>query len=139
MEFESVVTLHKNLRVMANYSWQRSVDKASGRDAGYAPHHHVYGRADWQYARDRLVSAQLNHVAGRERAPGDARKPVDDYTTLDLTVRRERGRGKWDFTLAVRNVFDADVREPSPAPGLQLPNDLPMAPRALSLQASYQL
>jgi outer membrane cobalamin receptor len=139
MEVESVLNLHKDVRVMANYSWQRSVDKASGRDAGYAPHHHAYGRADWQFARERLLSAQFNYVAGRARAPGDARLPVDDYTTLDLTLRSERGRGKWDFTVALRNVFNADVREPSPAPGLQLPHDLPMAARALSLQASYQL
>ena len=139
MEFESVVTLHKDLRLMANYSLQRSVDQATGKDAGYAPRHHAYGRADWHVARDRLISAQLNFVGGRERPHGDARNPVDDYTTLDLTLRSERGRGKWDITASMRNVFNADVREPSPAPGLQLPNDLPMAPRAVSLQASYQL
>ncbi len=139
MEFESVVTLNKQLRVLANYSWQRSTDKASGRDAGYAPRHHVYARADWQFARDRLIGAQVNHVAGRERAPGDARKPVADFTTLDVTLRSERGRGNWDFTATVRNLFDADAREPSPAPGVQLPFDLPLAPRALSVQASYQL
>ncbi len=139
LEFESAVKLNKDVRLMGNYSWQRSKDKATGKDAGYAPHHHVYGRADWQFARDRLVSAQLNFVGGRQRAPGDARKPIADYTTVDLSLRSERGRGNWDLTATLRNMFDADVREPSPAPGLQLPNDLPMAPRALSLQASYQL
>lgn len=139
MEFESVVTLHKDLRLMANYSWQRSLDKATGKDAGYAPRNHVYGRADWQFARERLLGVQVNYVAGRERAPGDARQPVADYTTFDVSLRSERGRGSWDVTATLRNLFNADVREPSPAPGLQLPHDLPMAQRALSLQASYQL
>jgi outer membrane cobalamin receptor len=139
VEFESVLSMVRDLRLMLNYSWQQSIDKASDKDAGYAPHRHAYGRADWQFARERLLSAQLNYVAGRERAPGDARGALADYATLDLTLRRERGRGQWDFTAALRNVFNADVREPSPAPGLQLPHDLPMAGRALSLQASYQL
>jgi outer membrane cobalamin receptor len=138
MELESLFRVHPNVRLMANFSWQRSVDVASGQDAGYGPRRHLWSRSDWQFARERLLSVQLNHVAGRERAPGDARQPVADYTTLDLTLRRERGRGQWDVTLALRNLFNADVREPSPAPGLQLPHDLPMAPRALSLQATYQ-
>ena len=139
MELESVFNVSKDLRLMANYSWQRSVDKTSGKDAGYAPHHHIYARADWQFARDHLLGAQLNRVAKRLRAAGDLRAPVADYTTLDLSLRSERGHGSWDFTAAVRNVFNADAREPSPAPGLQLPGDLPGAPRAFSLQATYQL
>jgi iron complex outermembrane receptor protein len=124
---------------MGNWSWQRSTDKASGKDAGYAPRNHVYVRADWHFRHDRQLGAQVNHVAGRERAPGDARAPVNDYTTLDLTLRRERGRGNWEYSATVRNLFNADAREPSPGPGLQLPFDLPLAPRALSVQASYQL
>ncbi|MES2318183.1 MAG: TonB-dependent receptor [Pseudomonadota bacterium] len=139
LEFESVVNLNKDLRLMANYSWQRSTDKASGKDAGYAPRHHIYARADWQFARDFLLGAQVNRVAQRLRAPGDMRAPIPDYTTLDLSLRSERVRGNWEFTATVRNLFNADVREPSPAPGLQLPYDLPMASRAFSLQASYQL
>jgi outer membrane cobalamin receptor len=139
VEFESSVSASRDLRLMANYSWQRSTDKASGQDAGYAPRHHLYGRADWQFADGYLASTQLNWVAGRKRAAGDLRKPIDDYTTLDLSVRTSRGRGQWDFSASVRNLFNADVREPSLGPGLQLPNDLPMAPRAFSLQAVYQL
>ncbi len=139
LEFESVVKVGKDLRVMGNYSYQVSTDKTSGQDAGYAPHHHLYARADWQFARDRLLGAQLNRVAKRLRPAGDLRAPIADYTTLDLSLRSERGRGSWDVTATVRNVFNADAREPSPAPGLQLPFDLPLAPRAFALQAYYQL
>lgn len=84
------------------------------------------------------ASAQLNRVAGRRRAPGDARAPIADYTTVDLSLRSQHGRGHWDLAASVRNLFSADVREPSPAPGLQPPHDLPMAPRNFSLEASYQ-
>jgi len=34
------------------------------------------------------------------------------------------------------NLFDADVREPSLVNG-GIPNDLPMAPRSVFVQASY--
>jgi outer membrane receptor protein involved in Fe transport len=139
LEFESVYNVNKNLRLMANYSWQNSTDKASGKDAGYAPHHHIYARADWQFAHDHLLGAQLNRVSQRLRPAGDLRAPIADYTTLDLSLRSEPAHGRWGFTATVHNLFNADVREPSPAPGLQLPGDLPGAPRAFSLQATYQL
>ena len=70
--------------------------------------------------------------------PGDARPPIADYTTADLTLRSPRMRGGWELTATLRNAFDADVREPSLAPGASLPNDLPMAGRAWALQAQYQ-
>jgi outer membrane receptor for ferrienterochelin and colicin len=138
-EFEATMHASGNLQLMASYSWQKSTDKASGKDAGYAPRHHLYSRADWRFSDGYSSSAQVNWVADRKRAPGDLRKPIDDYTTLDLTLRTTRRHGQWGFSATLRNVFDADVREPSLGPGLQLPFDLPMAPRALSVQATYQL
>ena len=131
--------MNRDLRLLGNYAWQKSVDVATGHDAGYAPHHHLFGRADWQVASAYLLSTQLNWVADRHRAPGDARAPIADYKTLDLSLSTRHGREQWNFTATVRNLFNADVREPSLAPGVSLPYDLPMAPRALSLQAVYKL
>jgi outer membrane receptor protein involved in Fe transport len=139
LELESVWNPTRTLRLSGNYAWQKSTDETNHVDAGYAPRHHLYGRADWQFSSGYLLGSQLNRVAGRMRAFGDARQPVNDYTTLDLNLATRRGRDRWNFTLAVRNVFNADVREPSQAPGLALPHDLPMAPRALSLQAVYRM
>lgn len=139
LELESSWNVNRDWRLLGNYAWQRSVDDATGRDAGYAPHHHLYGRADWQFSSGYMLSSQLNWVAGRKRAAGDARDPVADYTTLDLTVATRRGRQQWNFSASVRNLFNADAREPSLAPGLAIPHDLPMAPRALSVQAVYKL
>ncbi len=139
LELESSWNVNRDWRLLGNYAWQRSVDDATGRDAGYAPHHHLYGRADWQFSSGYMLSSQLNWVAGRKRAAGDARDPVADYTTLDLTVATRRGRQQWNFSASVRNLFNADAREPSLAPGQAIPHDLPMAPRALSVQAVYKL
>ncbi len=138
-ELEATWAASRTLRLMGNYAWQRSTDQATGRDAGYAPRHHLFVRADWQIDDGYLANAQVNRVAGRQRAAGDARSPIADYTTLDLTLSSGHAKPGWGFAVSVRNLFNADVREPSPAPGLALPHDLPMAPRALTLQVSYKL
>jgi len=137
MELETVWDYSRTLRLTGNYSYQQSIDEATGQDAGYAPHHHLYLRTDWRYPSGWFASVQVNRVMDRLRAPGDTRPQVPDYTTLDLTLRSPT-KGRWDFAASVRNLFDADVREPSLAPGL-IPNDLPMAPRTLWLQATYKL
>jgi iron complex outermembrane receptor protein len=139
LELEAVWNASLELRLAGNYAWQRSTDQATHTDAGYAPHHHLYGRMDWQGLGGYVLSTQLNWVADRRRAYGDARPALGDYQAVDLSVSTRRGRGRWNYTLALRNLFNADVREPSQAPGLTLPNDLPMAPRALSLQAVYRM
>lgn len=129
----------RSLHFTGHYAYQRSVDETSGQDAGYVPHHHVYARADWRFAGNWLASSQINWVAGRQRAAGDTRATIPDYKTVDLTLRTNKGKSQWDFASSVRNLFNADVREPSLAPGLSIPNDLPMAPRSFYLQAIYKL
>ncbi|RJF97603.1 TonB-dependent receptor plug domain-containing protein [Noviherbaspirillum saxi] len=138
MELEAVWDASRTVRLSGNYSYQRSIDETTGTDAGYAPHHHLYTRADWRLTTGWLASTQLNWVADRKRAAGDTRPPIADYKTVDLSLRTSRGKGQWEFGATVRNLFNADAREPSPAPGL-IPNDLPLAPRALYLQAAYSM
>jgi iron complex outermembrane receptor protein len=141
MELEAVWDASRTVRVTGNYSYQKSIDEASNQDAGYAPHHHLYARADWRFAGPWLVSSQVNWVADRKRAAGDKRPDVPDYTTLDLTVRSNLGKSKnqWEYSASMRNLFNATVLEPSLAPGTAIPYDLPMAPRSLWLQATYKL
>lgn len=139
IELETNWDVNRDLRISANYAWQRSVDATNGRDAGYAPRHHLNGRGDWHFSSMLMLSTQVNWVAGRKRATGDLRAPVADYTTLDMNLWSNRGNQKWNVGLAVRNLLNSTVLEPSLAPGLALPHDLPMAPRAISLQLSYKL
>ncbi|MDD5058297.1 MAG: TonB-dependent receptor [Sideroxydans sp.] len=140
MELESVWDASRTLQISGNYAYQKSIDDATGRDAGYAPHHHIYARADKRFGNYWLFSTQLNRVADRKRAVGDTRSSqIANYTTLDLTVRTTGNRSRWDLAVSLRNLFNADVREPSLAPGTAIPGDLPMAPRSLWLQAVYKL
>ena len=137
-ELEAHWDAHRRLRVTAHWSTQRSIDDTTGRDAGYAPRHRLHARADWQLDGGWRAGLQALHVADRRRAAGDARPPIADYTTVDLTLRSPSVRGGWEFMATLRNAFDADVREPSLAPGVSLPNDLPMARRSWLVQAQYQ-
>lgn len=136
MELEAVWDISHKLRLVGNYSHQRAVDAATHKDAGYAPRNHAFGRADWRLASSWLASAQVNWVADRKRTFGDNRQPVPDYTTVDVTVRTNRGAGQWNFAASLRNLFDEDAREPSVAPGV-IPNDLPLARRNLYVQGVY--
>jgi iron complex outermembrane receptor protein len=143
-ELEARHDITAAVSLTGNYAHQHSVDDASGRDAGYAPKHHLYGRADWRWKSGWQWSSQVNHVAGRSRPPGDTRKPVRDQSTLDLTVRSPRTASGWEVRASVRNVLDAKLEEPSLySPGdaipVLVPGDLPMAGRSLFVQVSLQM
>lgn len=139
VELEVVWDAARNLRLAGNYAYQRSIDETTHADAGYAPHHHLYARADWHFASAWFLNGQVNRVAGRKRAFGDSRPDIANYTTLDMALRTHQSASQWEFSVSLRNAFNADVREPSLAPGVALPYDLPMAPRSLWLQAVYTM
>lgn len=124
----------RQLRLSGNYSLQRSTDQASGKDAGLAPHRHLFARADWRLANAWQLGGTLNHVAGRRRQPDDPRpNNIADYTTVDLTLRREKLFGQWELRGTIRNLFNRDAREPSLSPG-NIPFDFPLAGRAAYIE-----
>ena len=136
-EFELNWQASHQLNFTFQHAWQNNRDSQTGGDPSLAPRHHSFVRLNWQSTPGVSLSSQINRVAGRQREVGDVRPAIADYTTLDLALR---GRlGNWELSLTARNLLNADVREPSPAPGLALPHDLPMAPRTLALQAQYKL
>jgi iron complex outermembrane receptor protein len=149
VETEAVWDAGPNIRLSANYSWQQSIDEATDMDAGYAPRNHAFARADWRFAEGWMLCPQLDWVADRRRVVGDTRPQIPNYRTFDLTVRNARENAKWEFAVSVRNLFNAKALEPTlylatprslPSyPTSALPNDLPVAPRSLWLQATYKL
>ncbi|MCC2639470.1 MAG: TonB-dependent receptor [Moraxellaceae bacterium] len=134
-ELEGIWDPLRSLRLKGNYSFQRSTDDTTGQDAGLAPQHHAYVQADWRPGAAWQVKGNLNHVAGRERQPGDPRPRVRDYTTADLAVARQRLFGRGELQLSLLNAFDEDAREPSRLSVPQgIPYDLPLPGRTLLLQ-----
>jgi len=139
-EIELVYQALENLSLQGNYAYQYTKDENTGRSVGEAPNHQVYARADWSISPIWLFSSQINWVGEQKRVAADSREPVSDYTTVDMTIRT---RGLWqglDLSLSVRNMFDEDVKDPSPFadPAPAIPNDFPMPGRMVVGELFYR-
>lgn len=135
LEAELAWQAARRLRLSGNYAYQKSTDEEADQDVGFAPTHLAYLRADWMFTPQWSVSGQTTGVFDRKRPPGDTRPKIDDYVAFDITLRGQRLFGDdWGMRLSARNLFDADVREPS-ASSL-IPNDLPMAGRNVFVELS---
>ncbi|MES2048696.1 MAG: TonB-dependent receptor [Pseudomonadota bacterium] len=137
MELEANWDASRALRFTGNISLQRSTDKSTGLDAGLAPHQRLFGRADWRLAPYWQLGTTINHVAERKRQPGDSRATIPDYTTVDFSLRREKLIDNWELRATVLNLFNADAREPTVAPG-NIPFDLPLPGRGVYLELSHR-
>ncbi|MFZ2162569.1 MAG: TonB-dependent receptor [Sideroxyarcus sp.] len=138
LEVEATYDAANNLRLTGNYSLQHSRDSVTGQDAGMAPHRRLFGHADWRFMPLWQFGTTINHVADRKREPGDTRPQIPDYTTVDVTLRRERFAGDWDVRAMVTNLFNADAREPT-FKSVLMYSDLPLPGRALFIQLQLNL
>lgn len=137
-EIEATFEAASNLRLTGSVSVQRSKDAATGLDAGMAPHQRLFARADWRFEPLWQFGATLNNVRGRMREPGDTRPPVPDYTTVDLTLRREKLINNWEVSAMVMNLFNRDAREPT-FKSVGMYSDLPLPGRAFYAQFQHNL
>jgi len=143
LELEARWKLTKKSSLLANYAFTEATDENNDHDAGGYPRHSAYLRADWLFYPNWFLDAQINWIADRKRAFGDPRPPIDDYTTVNLTLRRKDiKQSNWNFAFGVRNLLDADAREPSVGPDstgmISIPNDLPLAGRHYFLELRYR-
>ncbi|WP_275705707.1 TonB-dependent receptor plug domain-containing protein [Marinobacter iranensis] len=138
-ELELAYQVSDDLSLKANYAYQTAKDERTGQPVGDAPNHQIYARADWSVSPHWLFSSQVNWVGEQKRTAADQREPVPDSTTVDMTLRTQ---GLWqglDLSLSVKNIFNEDVRDPSPfaEPTPPIPNDFPMPGRRLVGELYY--
>ena len=138
LEWEANWRLSDSLRLYGNYAFQQSTDESTDSDAGNAPHHQIYLRAEWRFMPDWLLTPQVKWVLDRERVAGDPRPDIPDYAIVDLALRRKNIMGHLEVALLVHNLFDADAREPSPAPPVLILNDLPLPGRSILGELRYR-
>lgn len=136
LEIEMVYEVNSRLQILSNYAFQKSTESESDSDVANTPQHQIYARTNWMFALGWTLNAQAIWIADRKREATDPRPEVDDYIITDLIVRYKPKNRPWEMALAVRNVFDEDAREPSPAPGF-IPNDLPLPGRNFFVEARY--
>lgn len=134
-ELEADWNMTRSLRLLGNYAYQRSTNENTNEDAGNAPHHQAYLRVQWQFAPDWQLTPHVKWVRDRKRPANDPRAELDDYSTVDVTLRRSNVRGRWEFAFIAHNLLDAERGEPNPS--AVVPPDLPLPGRALFAQARY--
>jgi iron complex outermembrane receptor protein len=139
LELEAEWKPTRSLRLLGNYALQKSTDENTDTDSGNAPQHQLYARAEWEFYPYWQLTPQINWVIDRARSAGDPRPELDDYAMLDLTLRRRAIFDRFEIALKLRNLLDVDAREPSPAPGVFLPNDLPLAGRSVYGEVRYYI
>lgn len=138
-EVEMDWLLLPSLRLRSNFAYQRSRYKKTDYVVPDAPKMQFYLNPNWEFLPDWSLDGQFCWVGGRQRAEADPRDDIADYEVVNLTLRRKNIVENWQAALAVRNVFDEDVRSPSPydetAPeGAFVPDDYPMEGRAVWLE-----
>jgi iron complex outermembrane receptor protein len=135
LELEARWKINARASLLFNYAHARAENNA-GLDIGDYPRHTAYLRGDWLAWPNWYLNAQANWVADRWRQPGDNRPPMDDYSSVDLSLRYKNIReNTWNFAVGVRNLFDSDRRE-SVSP--DIPGDLPLPGRSFFVELRYR-
>ncbi len=141
-EVEADWKVRADLRLLGNYSFQRSRDKATKERIPEAPGQQAYLRAEWQFHPGFFLTPQVLWVGDRRRSPVDPRAQIDDYTMVHLTLRATNLAANWEFALSGRNIFNVDAREPSSGPEapvlpISIPGDYPLEGRSLLGEVRY--
>lgn len=138
VELEADYSPAYNLRLLVNFAYQQATDTKTNAAVGDSPNQEVYARSEWTVASDWHVDSQVTWVGKQKRVAGDTRAALSAYTTVDLTLRKQEVFNGLELALSVRNLFDADVREPSTGGAVvNIPNDYPMAGRSVYAEVQY--
>jgi len=135
LEWEATWKFNSNLKLSGNVALQKNRDKGTGKSVGHVPQQQLYSILYWQAMPNLSLAVQNNWIADRKRAANDPRAAIDDYLTFDFNLRYTFKK-YWEFSFIGKNIFDEEVREPSPAPGI-IPDDLPLAGRSIYAEVRH--
>ena len=130
----------KEWSLSGNYAWQYSRNTLTKEEIKGVPEHQVYAALAWQFMPKWQFQTQLNWLGGRQEIdPFNpfTRKSVvrlNDYETVDFTLRGNKLWGHVNFVASLRNAFDDNNFEPA---RLQLyPSNFPLPGRSFYLETS---
>ncbi len=142
-EFEIRWKTSTKSSLLFNYSFQDSKDETTGATLTNASQQTAFLRGDYLLGSKWYIDTQVNWNDGWARNANDLRPALDGYTTVDLIMRHKNNRtSNINLAVGIRNIFDEDIRYPSPGPDtsgiLNLPNDLPGAGRSYFMELRYK-
>ncbi len=141
-ELEWSWQINEQLNVSGNHAWQHAITPATERRVAGVPEHQVYFAAAWQFLPQWQFQSQLNWLGGRPQSDLDNAlnkqkgydRSLNDYQTVDFTLRGKKLMGHIDLIASLRNAFDARYREPTI---YSFRENLPMPGRSFYLEASF--
>lgn len=142
-ELEAQWHARDNLSLAGHYAYQHSRFDDLDADVGHAPGQQLFGAIRWGFLPDWETNLQAKWIADRQRDAGDPRPPIDDYTLVNLVVRRLNIVDHLDIALIGQNLLDEEAYEPSPAEsrspaGSLVPGDFPLQGRGVYLRLDYR-
>lgn len=136
-ELETDWAINKKWRLRANYSYQNTKDESTDTQEAFVPQHQMYMDLSCNYFTNWELSSQLNWVANRERETIDTRDNIDDYTLVNLNIRRTNLSKHLEAAIVIDNLFNKDAREPSS--NNTITDDFPLNERRLYVELRYQI
>ena len=125
-----------HLLITGNYAYQAAEDASSGAAVADAPGQQIMLAANWEFMSQWSFYPQVFWIGDRQRNSLDVRAPIADYTLVNLNLVRRNLLPRLDASLSLRNLADADAREPSSG---EIPADYPLEGRSLMFELRYQL
>lgn len=116
-------------------------DADTGARAPFVPRHMATLNGWWEFAPRWTLGGGVTQVADRARECGDPRPAIDDNLWADLHLRTTALSPRLTLGLSVRNLADADLRDPTRnngGLGPTVPDDLPLEGRRWLLEAEYR-
>jgi len=132
VELEWEIT--SSLTVNSNSAFQWSKDKNTEAVVADAPGIQFYVNGNWNFMPDWYLNAQYYWIGDRQRTENDSREEINDYSLVNMTLRRKNITKHIDWDFSVRNIFNNDIREPTTS---NMPNDIPMESRAIYAELIY--
>ena len=102
----------------ANYTYMNgsyTVDDTSrSRSLPNIAHNLAKGYYIYHFSSAISLGTTLEYVGSKERMSTDLRPKLKAYTTLDTALHYKNSHYNYSVNVSVKNIFDADVRYPSP-------------------------
>jgi len=117
VELEYKGHIFANDQVYANYTYldgRHSEDEGKKYNLPNVSHHLAKGYYIYNFSGTLSLGSTLKYVSSKDRAKGDTRSKVKTYTTVDTSFNYKNRHYNYTLNASLKNIFDTDVRYPSP-------------------------
>ena len=113
-EVEAEWDVTRQFELRSSFAWQHAERKDGGKRVGRAPGREFHIAANWKFMPLWNLNTQINWIGGRKQPSYDIRtrpEQLDNYTVVDLTLRKTTQDRSWAFAISAKNLFDKQYFE----------------------------